>query len=375
MTEMITGLDLVELQIRVAQGEKLPKQKDIKMEGHAIEARLYAEDPANDFLPSVGRLHTFDIDALANTENLKQRVDTGVRAGDRVSINYDPMIAKVIGYSKAGRNIAISSIKEALIDIDLVGLHTNLYFLVNCLNHPDFRDENLSTTFIPQNLTLLLGPDIAERNEFHAFAALRLEHEKNRKEENSPFANRDGWRNNLPPRHRYELGSNEDKISIDILELNNDKFTVAVNEKHTRKFELFTYNSLKSDKYGNDFEDSLNYPERWACDILDDQVFIRRNGYAKRVMLPSYDSNMVGNSANALTAPMPGKIIAVNAKVGDAVKAGDPLIIMEAMKMEMTLSAPRDGVVAEVNAAPEALVTDGEMLLSLEEENLSLIHI
>ena len=367
VTEMITGLDLVELQIRVAQGKKLPKQAEIKMEGHAVEARLYAEDPANDFLPSVGKLLNFVTDILTDTENSIQRIDTGVTTGDIISINYDPMIGKVIGFSKLGRKISISLLRESLTETDIVGLHTNLYFLINCLEHPDFKEELLSTGFIPDNQVALLGPDLTRREEFYAFAALRLEHEKNRQEESSPFSIRDGWRNNLIKQHRYFFASDEGIVCVDIIKLTEDEFSVSVNEQPEKSFKLYTYKEIKSDKFGNDFEDSLNYPERWACDILENQVFIRRKGYAKRVMFPSYDGALSGNHANALTAPMPGKIIAVKARAGDSVKAGEPLIIMEAMKMEMTLEAPRDGMVAEVSAEVDALVADGEMLLALEE--------
>jgi len=369
VTEMITGLDLVEWQIRVAQGEKLPKQNDIQLKGHAVEARLYAEDPANDFLPSIGKLQNFDTDILTDTENLKQRIDTGVETGASISIHYDPMIAKVIGYSRHERKLAISSLKEALIETDIVGLKTNIYFLINCLKHFDFKNEALSTGFIPENQNILLGPNIENRDEFYAFAALRIEHEKNKKEDMSPFAKRDGWRNNLSNRHQYEFASEDGKKTVDILSLTDDIFTVSINSGSPKSFELYTYKQLLVNEHGNDFEDSLNYPERWACEILHDHIFIRRQGFVKKVCLPSFDNNSLTNSSNALTASMPGKIIAVNTKAGDSVKAGDPLIVMEAMKMEMTLEAPRDGVVAEVNFEAGSLVSDGEVLLTLEEES------
>ena len=150
VTEMITGLDLVELQIRVAQGEKLPKQKDIKMEGHAVEARLYAEDPANDFLPSIGYLSR-----ATNFKNWKSndgyhRIDTGVEGGDRITPFYDPMIAKVIGYAET-RDEAIRECDVGITTSLVDGIISNDQFLVNCLNHPDFENGLVSTGFIEKH--------------------------------------------------------------------------------------------------------------------------------------------------------------------------------------------------------------------------------
>ena len=314
VTEMITGLDLVELQIRVAQGEKLPKQKDIKMEGHAVEARLYAEDPANDFLPSVGRLQVLEIPRDA-------RIDTGVEQGGEVSIYYDPMIAKIIVFQDS-RESALFELDEICRNTKIYPVRTNTTFLHDCLAHPEFVAGNVSTNFIAKYWN---GGDGVEH-----FATLdsALAPPGN----NNVFGANDGWRLNQTPR----------KIHYRYLDGDEIEFLLQPRVDSTIKEKVIT---------------ERRTPEGHV-------VFV--DGLYYLTTVASGDNNGLGGG-NTLTAPMPGKIIAVNAKAGDAVKAGDPLIIMEAMKMEMTLEAPRDGVVAEVNAAPEALVTDGEMLLSLEE--------
>ena len=330
VTEMITGLDLVELQIRVAQGEKLPKQKDIKMEGHAIEARLYAEDPANDFLPSVGSLKKVQMPLnahytwglLPQDNQSTPRVDfirfeTSVYEGDAVSQFYDPMIGKLISHCD-NRKEAIFSASTACAQFGCYPLKSNAFFLKYCLNHETFASGNIHTNLISEMFEEGINFPDFETDCMTLAAGL------NPVNGLTPFENSAGWRLNQPSRdHQYVWIDNE-----------------------PRKLPI-------GDRLGG-----------WRYDSTD-IVFAGNRAY--KIGIPD-DLLATAASSNALTAPMPGKIIAVNAKAGDSVKAGDPLIIMEAMKMEMTLEAPRDGVVAEVNATADALVTDGEMLLSLEED-------
>jgi len=315
VTEMITGLDLVELQIRVAQGEKLPKQKNIKMDGHAIEARLYAEDPANDFLPSIGRLQILEIPKGA-------RIDTGVEQGSEVSIYYDPMIAKLIVF-RDSRDSALSELDEICRNTKIYPVRTNTKFLHDCISHAEFVVGNVSTNFIAEHLR---GSDGVE-----PYAILDAVLMPPRID--NIFGANDGWRLNQPSRkihYRYLDGDEIELLLQPRMDLKIDNRVIT--EHQTPEGRVV-------------FVDGLYYLTTDA----------------------SGDGNAL-DGGNALTAPMPGKIIAVNAKIGDTVKAGDPLIIMEAMKMEMTLEAPRDGIVAEMTATPDALVTDGEMLLSLEED-------
>lgn len=317
VTEMITGLDLVEWQIRVAQGEALPDQDKITLKGHAVEARLYAEDPANDFLPSVGDL------VLLNMPKAN-RVDTGVEQGGEVSIYYDPMIAKLIALAD-NRVQAISALEDMCRGTGVYPIKTNARFLANCLSHPSFVAGEVSTNFISQESeTLFYENAISEDLESLSFAMAPSV-------ESTDFAASDGWRLNQPFRTTFYRMLNGEEIAL------NFKPSSQTLKSHIKRSRV-----PKGDVV---FIDGLTY-------LLENMA--------------ATSSGAIGG--NTLTASMPGKIIAVNAKAGDAVKAGDPLIVMEAMKMEMTLEAPRDGIVAEVNFETGALVSDGEILLTLEDE-------
>ena len=317
VTEMITGLDLVELQIRVAQGEKLTAQKDIKIEGHAIEARLYAEDPANDFLPSIGKL-----DVLAGfDDDPGARIDTGVQQGDLVSIYYDPMIAKIIHYAK-DRETAIAELAHSCQSARIYPVKTNARFMLNCLIEPEFIAGNISTHFIGQNPGLTEDPlasDIPAMAEALDPAF-----------KDTGFDDQRGWRINQPKRDHQIRYANGQDVKLPI--------GTGRAPGHLRNW----------------------YQESEAAPL-----FVNGTAYVMDAL--TLDASAT-TSANGLMAPMPGKIISVDAKAGDAVKAGDKLIVMEAMKMEMSLDAPRDGVVAAVNVTADALVNDGDVLLELEKE-------
>ena len=354
VTEMITGLDLVELQIRVAQGEKLPKQKDIKMEGHAVEARVYAEDPANDFLPSVGKItSTPFVGGNANS----YRADLGVTSGDRVSIYYDPMIAKVIGFDET-RDEAIDNLWARLATYRIYGVTTNIEFLIRCICHENFGDMKIDTGFIPKNIIDLMGDNLQNHEESFALAAGVLSSSYFKIDD--VFADESGWRLNLENSSKYYFQHNGEIICVSQYETNEGYFA-RVNDGDP------IFISYTEDKTKVPTKETLKHFNSWHYKFDEDYVFLTTRGISLNIKRYQPEATSETISSNALTAPMPGKIIAVNAMAGDAVKAGDPLIIMEAMKMEMTLEAPRDGIVAEVTAAVEALVTDGEMLLALED--------
>lgn len=369
VTEMITGLDLVELQIRIAQGEKLPKQKDIEMHGHAIEARLYAEDPANDFLPSIGKIISIDTENWSNEEG-GFRIDTGVEANDSVSIYYDPMIAKVIGYGDT-RYRANVNLRFGICDVEVVGLNTNSHFLVNCVDKQAFRDGNISTNFIPERPELV-GTDIHSKPELFALAALVLK-KKNSNNKHSLSFLHTGWRLNQAPQNIQYFALDGQTRKVEILKINESYASVSVDGNSPFKVHLKAGLKL----HGGDLPidtlydpiPALAYYGEWEIFIREDYIYFLRNGaYAQVERYNPNDSTHTTAGGNAITAPMPGKIIAVNVAVGDSVSAGDKLIIMEAMKMEMSLEAPRDGVVAAVHPAADALVSDGEVLLELEQD-------
>ena len=302
VTEEITGLDLVEWQIRVAQGEVLPDQSDITMQGHAIEGRLYAEDPDADFTPSVGRLHLFSLPVSA-------RIDTGFERGDLVSRHYDPMIAKLITHAK-DRETAIKMLSRACARTATGPAKTNAAFLQACLDHADFRMGDIDTAFIATH-------DLTLPTDRTAALAKAL----GPKPGSGPFGQIDGWRLNLPPRavhHTYVDG--------DVMEL-----------------------PLQAGRG-------------------DGRGYLRTGNRGAVIGAPA-DLLAAALAADTVIAPMPGKVISILVKAGDMVAADQPLIILEAMKMEMTLKSPRDGVVAEVSATTGELVTDGDALVSLEEKS------
>ncbi len=405
VTEMITGLDLVELQIRVAQGEELPKQKEITMTGHAIEARLYAEEPANDFLPSIGTLLNFspasDQEKWKHTharfvEFMKQsepllvppdergdwRTDTGVTSGDEISMYYDPMIAKFISYSSHERFECIRSLVNLINLSKMEGVKTNSEFLKRCLFHPDFAyykpDDifQISTNMIADNLNMLCQIGLENQNKFIAIAAAALTFDLYEKTTNGNlFSGSSNWRLNYDQYLSWYF-MKDDKVA---------KFTIEKGSPHSVRIccddgEIITIDNKQKDSYllqmgqmekiiVNGTPKSTDDFQLWNAKISQDIVQILDGYYdipIKRISPDSTSETSVGG--NAITAPMPGKIIAVDAKAGDSVKAGDKLIIMEAMKMEMSLEAPRDGIVAAVHCAADALVSDGEVLLKLEEE-------
>ena len=317
VTEMITGLDLVEWQIRVARGEALPTQDDISLNGHAIEARLYAEDPANDFLPSVGPL---DILSLPRTH----RVDTGVEQGGEVSLYYDPMISKIIVHS-SNRKQALSELDGLCRDVHVYPIKTNARFLAACLSHPEFIAGNVSTNFIAQNTAELFGNNsIADDADSIAFALLP-------QIEDSPFGDMHGWQLNQAPRAYFTKSYDGEDLALPI----------STDPKKVKKH-LALYKHPKGDV-----------------------IFVDGKSYLLEAVTTSDD---IMGGGNVLNAPMPGRIISVNVKTGDTVKKGEPMVVMEAMKMEMTLEAPRDGVIETVSTSQDALVADGDTLLSLEEE-------
>ncbi|WP_409433303.1 acetyl/propionyl/methylcrotonyl-CoA carboxylase subunit alpha [Litorimonas sp. RW-G-Af-16] len=349
VSEMITGLDLVEWQIRVAQGEKLPKQSDIKMSGHAIEARLYAEDPANDFLPSVGQLDVFhpSLGALDGS----YRLDTGVQKGSEISIYYDPMIGKFIAHATT-RNKAIQTLTNSLRTSYVYPVKTNKDFLIDCLNEPAFKNAAINTNFIAEYLSNWSRTEPLSRTALRSLAIHIYQHLP--KSDNSPFSQTDGWRLNGRTGPTLVYYVNGEAISFHYSHKANGLQCEVLGKVKT---------SLPTDPRDV-------YETAAPCfDLRNDAFVIMAEGGPYQITRKPPTQANAAASSHALTASMPGKIISVNATAGDSVKEGEALIVMEAMKMEMTLNAPRDGIVSDVTCAEGSLVTDGEILLTLEKNN------
>lgn len=314
VTEEITGQDLVEWQLRVASGEPLPlKQDELSITGHAIEARLYAEDPAKGFLPSVGKLEHFDLGD-------EGRIETGVEEGDSISPFYDPMIAKLIA-SAPTREEAIEELAAILDGVEVWPVRTNADFLFNALTHPDFEAAKLDTGFIERNLDALVPdaePDESIQRAAAAVAILAAE-------DDAPLPGLAGLRLNAPTRLTVSLGGRT-------VDLSGDEEIAAV----------------------SGFAD-------------DARVVVFVEGRAHEFALGSRGTGTThGLHDGEIEAPMPGKVTAVEVSLGEKVAKGQRLLTLEAMKMEHSLTAPFDGKVAELNAKAGSQVTEGQLLVKVE---------
>ena len=321
VTEMITGVDLVEWQLRVASGEPLPlKQDQIEMKGHAIEARICAEDPANAFRPGFGRLDMFDL-----SENI--RLDFGFQAGDTVPADYDSMIGKAIAYGD-NREGAIEALSASLSSAELYPIANNIGFLRRCLTSDRFRAGDHHVNWIAENMDDLVSvPDTSVQSALQAVAQISL-----MADGGSPWQVNDGWRVNAAPRISVPLAIGDQVHSVDITR--NDPFLAAG---------LIT--ELDHDRFGV---------------TVEGDTFV--------ISKPNYEAAAEALEAgDDITAPMPGKLLSVAVAAGDTVSAGQVLVVMEAMKMEHALSSPRDGTIAELNAIAGEQVNEGKLLVRLEE--------
>jgi 3-methylcrotonyl-CoA carboxylase alpha subunit len=353
VTEAITGLDLVELQLKVAAGEPLGfTQDDVRAEGHAVEARLYAEDPEKGFLPSTGKLW-----ALQFPQSEDIRIDTGVEAGDAVTPFYDPMIAKVIAHGRS-RDEALDHLAFALGETIVAGPRTNLGFLKKLAEAEGFRKGPFDTGFIDRNIAALGAQPQPLDAAAVAAAALQLEEERQLAglmaaaeradgEARSPWLDADAF--SLMPRPALGLPLLVDGERVEAkIEWNGDDARVSLpghplpegeHEVTLARAEGGTYLAL--------------HRGRQTAVALFDPF--------------SVDLNAAAGAGGVVKAPMHGKLIALFVKAGEAVVKGQRLAIVEAMKMEHVLTAPRDGTVTELGAEPGAQVAEGAKVVVLGE--------
>jgi len=370
VTEAITGQDLVEWQLRVASGEPLPlRQDELRIHGHAIEARICAENPDNNFLPATGTLHVYAQPACTTFERADHgvRIDAGVREGDTISPFYDSMVAKLIVHG-ATREQALARLDTALAQTHIVGLATNVQFLRHVTTSAAFAQAKLDTALIQRETDVLFKQEkVGLRMATAAMVAEMLVSESRLAAQADasgwidPWAQRDGWRSHG--------ASNRDFM----LEFHG--------EPHTAKFTRLHDGGLELTVDGHTAALHYTPVAGGALDVrygdLRTKVHLYKRGEVAHVFTAQGATQVVAIDALAhsgdahaevgrLTAPMPGKVVSFAVKAGDAVKKGQALAVMEAMKMEHTIAAPADGKVAELLFAPGDQVTEGAELLKLE---------
>jgi 3-methylcrotonyl-CoA carboxylase alpha subunit len=325
VTEAITGQDLVEWQLWAASGEALPlKQDEIRLSGHAVEARLYAEDPAHEFLPSTGRLDHFVMPRGI-------RVDTGVEEGDRISPYYDPMIAKLIAFGGT-REEAIDRLVDGLEQVEIWPVRTNAAFLARTAGDADFLAGNIDTAFIPSRIERLV-PDPAPSDAVWNLAATAL-----LASDFGTAAAEDPW----SALQGFRLDAAADR-------------TVAISQAGETRV----------------VDSAGDPPLEGIATAEGERVLVFSAGQAFAFSLPGTAGGAAGGAASdgTLLSPMPGRVIAVEVREGDKVAKGRKLVTLEAMKMEHSLAAPFDGIVAELVAREGAQVTEGELLVRVEKDS------
>jgi len=363
VTEAVTGLDLVEWQLRVAAGQPLPLSQDqLRMKGHAIEARICAENPDANFLPATGTLHVARWPAHVRFERSEvlPRVDSGVVEGDEISPHYDSMIAKLIVWGE-DRGQALARMSAALAQTHIMGLHTNVAFLRKLLATRAFSTADLDTALIEREHTALFeAPPLAPELAAAGVAAHRLAAEADL-EDADPWSRRDGWR---------LFGGARRRLNLDI----QGQATVAVLERlHDGATQLQLGDQrwpLQTRAQGADqFEIHLGAQRHRLCVYAHGErfaVFAASGSALVTETDPLLHAADQAEEGGRLSAPMPGKVIALLAKAGDSVQKGQALAVMEAMKMEHTLHAPHDGVVVEVLYMVGDQVAEGGELLRLK---------
>jgi 3-methylcrotonyl-CoA carboxylase alpha subunit len=347
VTEAVLGLDIVEWQLRIAAGEPIPfAQEDLFLRGHAVEARVCAENPRKKFLPSTGRLPHVRFPAGV-------RVDTGVESGGEVTMHYDPMIAKVIAHG-SDRADAIRRLDAALAECEIAGVEHNVAFLRNVLTDEVFRSGRYDTGLIEARGERLI-PKADRRFVFAAALVLLLAQRGD-----SVWQRGDAFRVNLTGRQTLRPRQGTSAISVDVatlrdgyrIEIGADAVVATGAKLHDRRLTVF-------------FD-----AEPFACTVVrdGDDLYLMRAGATEKFSVPKLDAATFAADARSdgrVTAPMPGQIIAVYAKAGAAVRRDQPILVLEAMKMEHTMVAPIDGVLEHLGLTVGDRVVEGAELFRI----------
>ena len=351
VTEAVTGLDLVAWQLKVASGETLPlSQEAITFKGHAIEARLYAENPHQQFLPQTGVLYQAQW-----PQGTSVRVDTGYTTGDEVTPFYDPMLAKIIIWG-ADREEARRRLSHALSQTALLGVQTNLDFLHNCLNNDDFTNNQIHTTFVEEQLDSLLPDPKGAAPASLAIAATLLCWPQ--------VQRRDGWGNTIPSSWPMKIKHQDDVFQIQVTQKEATHFLVAIDQ---------TNFALRIHESSNEGRMTLSIDGQRMTLFANHQtnaLFLQQGTQTSFYQDITYDRIQLEDVAKAdqVTSPMSGKVLKILTAQGNASSNGETLIIVEAMKLEHQLTSPRDGVVSTIHVAEGDQVGPDQLLLELEPQ-------
>ena len=359
VTEAITGLDLVEWQLLVASGHKLPLAQDqLRINGHAIEARICAESPDNNFLPATGTLHVYAKPDATSFARGAVRIDDGVRQGDAISPFYDSMVAKIIVHGKT-RQEALARLDTALAQVHIVGLNTNVQFLRHVLQSKSFANANLDTALIPREEAMLFNQERIGLPMAVACAVAQTLINEKTLETCDPFSRRDGWQPFGVTLRRFEF------------EFHGERHKAALTYLHDGALHLTVGNAAGVLAF---------IPASGAVNVQFSEqritAYIYKNNDITYIFSAQGATQIIAIDLLAhagvaqaeggrLTAPMPGKVVSFAVKAGDKVSKGQALAVMEAMKMEHTIAAPLDGVVEELLYAPGDQVAEGAELLKL----------
>ena len=375
VTEMITGQDLVEWQLRVAMGEALPMaQEELIITGHSFEARLYAEDPEQDFLPATGTLTRFAMDLEgAELDPARVRLDSGVETGDAVSMHYDPMLAKLIVHGN-DRAQALATLNRALAALDVQGVVTNRAFLQRLATHPAFQTCELDTRFIEKHEATLFAPRRYSIEEYAGAALVGLHQLARECESDSPWDRHDGFRLNAPHTIRIALcdpahaQDDDDSEAVVVVEGTREREDAAWHLTIGNETLTARLDSLQGDAVAI----TLDGHRR--------RLQARRDGNVVVIVDPRGETRLFWRRIDAidhgrqeaestLTAPMHGTVVALLVEPGARVEKGMPLMVMEAMKMEHTMTAPADGHVASFHFQAADTVGQGDVLLDFAADD------
>ncbi|MEO8627603.1 MAG: acetyl/propionyl/methylcrotonyl-CoA carboxylase subunit alpha [Betaproteobacteria bacterium] len=369
VTEMISGQDLVEWQLLVAAGQELPMtQEQLHINGHAVEARVYAEDPLRDFLPAAGRI----IHLRSPAPSTHIRVDTGVQQGDEIGVNYDPMIAKLIAWD-VDRASAVRRLHAALCEYQVVGVTTNLSFLANVTAHRAFAEADrnpvlLDTGLIERYRGELLPPPQPADQRMLAIAALsellRSDQQANAMAKDSgdpgsPWNAADGWRLNQDSHHTIVFEDGEAEVSV-TAHYRNGKVSLDLPGGHVDA-------SVDALANGELIVDLGSDKVRATVVRNGRELTVFATGASHRLKLREYDAVEDEEAGGRLTAPMPGNVIEVLVREGETVVKGQALMIIEAMKMEHTIQAPSEGSIERIRFAKGDQVKEGDQLIVFAE--------